>query len=214
MPSILSRLRPNPSSVDTGARLAELVDAQQVAQRKADEAGEQYAALVEQSITGEADLGALGKAKARHREVQEQAAVLADSVAAAQRKHDAALDAEERAHRVELWHRVTELSRKRTEATEKACGTIATLSRQVADVARLSAELAQVAPFGADTNGGAAKLYRDDLTSLVDNELYRTGVTRLAGNDSLLGDRPVMIDVLRDAEQFILQLRNDALRGA
>jgi hypothetical protein len=215
VPSFLEKiLPPLTNSTQTGARLAELQALHQTASEHAEAVFAHYAELIEKSITSEADDNALAKAKAKHKDAADQMDMLADRVAAAQRKHDAALEAEERARRVELWHQVTELSRKRTEATEKACGTIATLSRQIADVARLGRELAEVAPFRADTNGGAAKLYRDDLASLVDNELYRTGVTRKPGNDSLLGDRPVMVDVLRDAEQFILQLRNEALRGA
>ncbi|HET6807278.1 MAG TPA: hypothetical protein VFH59_17725 [Frateuria sp.] len=215
MPSILSRLRPNPSSVDTGARLAELVDAQNIAQRKADEAGEQYAALVEQAITGDADLGALGKAKARHREAQEQAAVLADSVAAAQRKHDAALEAEERVRKVELWRRVVELSGKRTAAAEGYARKAADLARARGEFIALTADLAQLAPFPLTAHGDPAKVTWQEMEGAMGAELRRSGITGHTGaNDSTLNTLPLLAETFKAIDRWILGKRDEALGAA
>lgn len=215
MPNILARLRPNPSSVDTGARLTELLGAQQAAQRNADEAGAQYAAMVEQAVTGDADLGALGKAKTRHREAQEQAAVLADSVAAMQRRHDAALAAEERVRRVELWRRVVELSGKRTAAAEAYQRNAADLARAREEFVSLTAELAQLAPFPLTAHGDPAKVTWQEMEGAMSAELRRSGITGHTGaNDSTLNTLPVLAETFRAIGRWILSKRDEALSAA
>lgn len=203
-----------PTSTQTGTRLAELQALHLAAAERAEAARGNYVSLVEQVVTGEADQAAADKARAAHKYAADQAEALGDSVAAAQRRHDAALETEERARKAEQWRQVVELSGKRTEAAEAFHKTLTALAKQRAELARLGGEIAQLAPFRSDANGGSARLMRADLDSLVNVELYRTGVTRGPANDSLVGDLAVLVDVMRDADRWILSQRDEALRGA
>ena len=146
MPNLLQKILPTRSSTQTGSRLAELLAQSETASREADKAREAYTALIEQTAIENGDINTIAKARAKHHEAAERVALLADAAAAAQRKHDAALAAEEYARKVECWRQVTELSEKRTSEFEAFQKDAEALAKRRHALREMTARLSQLMP--------------------------------------------------------------------
>lgn len=201
-----------PTSTQTGARLAELQALHQTAAERADAARGEYAALVEQVVAGEVDRGAADKAKAKYKYAADQAEVLGDSVAAAQRRHDAAQETEERARRVELWRRVVEISGRRTAVAEAFQREAAALAKRRDELRDATAQLADLIPLPLTANHDPAKLLRAPFEDAVMLELKRCGLTATIKDPSGYA-LPELADTFRGIDQWILSKRDEALRG-
>lgn len=216
MPNLLQKLTPARTSTQTGARLAELLVQNQAVSREADKAREAYTALIEQTAIESSDVNAIAKARAKHHEAAERVALLADAIAAAQRKHDAALAAEEYARKVERWRQVVELSGKRTREIEVFERDVDALAKRRNALRTMTAELSQLmqaAGVPAVPNHDPAKLIRTELENALVLEMKRSGLAATIRDPSGY-ELPVLSEVFRDIDRWILGKRDEALKGA
>ena len=213
MPNLLQKILPARTSTQTGTRLTELLAQNEAVGRDADRAREAYTALIEQTAIESSDVNVVAKARAKHHEAAERVALLADAIAAAQRKHDAALAAEEYARKVERWRQVVELSEKRTNEFEAFQKDVAALAKRRNVLRDLTVELSQLIPIPLAPNHDPAKLLKPAFEDALVLEMKRSGLTATIVDPSGFG-LPVLSEVARDINRWILSKRDEALKGA